>query len=394
MGRESEVCVTIDREGLKRWYREAMHRRLTELRALRRGLRAGEADARDAARAVAQALRGSGATYGYPELSTAAGLVESASNPALARHVEGLIEHLRGIAGGEAGGSAGVGAEWLVLAAGGSDEDAEQVGFADIATAWERAAARGDVGQDELERRVAEMFDLRVADLSSPSRAALRLVPEALIHSEPLLPLREDVETVTVATSDPTSLEAEDQILRMTGRTPLFAVASPGRLREGIAQVLDPEPVEDAGRAEDRPTTSPPAARPPQPENAREDRILLVDDDPAALVLARSVLEKGGYGVEEAGDGREALERLEADASISLVVADLNMPRLDGLELLWEMRARDDWSGIPMIVVTGETDEILETKLIEEGADDYICKPLDARLFLARVAATIRRSEH
>ncbi len=69
------------------------------------------------------------------------------------------------------------------------------------------------------------------------------------------------------------------------------------------------------------------------------------------------------------------------------------MPRMDGLELIWEMRAAEDWTHIPVVVVTGETDEVLETKLIEEGADDYIRKPLDPRLFVARVGATIRRAE-
>jgi len=129
-------------------------------------------------------------------------------------------------------------------------------------------------------------------------------------------------------------------------------------------------------------------------ERGEGDRVLIVDDDPGALLLARKVLLKGGYEVEEAGDGVEALERLGSEQGISLVVVDLNMPRLDGLELIWEIRAREGGPRIPIIVVTGETDEVLETKLIEEGADDYIRKPLDPRLFLARVAATIRRAEH
>ncbi len=79
--------------------------------------------------------------------------------------------------------------------------------------------------------------------------------------------------------------------------------------------------------------------------------------------------------------------------SIGLVVADLNMPRMDGLELIWELRADERRSRLPVIVVTGEVDEILETQLLEEGADDYIRKPLDPRLFLARVEATLRRHE-
>jgi DNA-binding response OmpR family regulator len=120
--------------------------------------------------------------------------------------------------------------------------------------------------------------------------------------------------------------------------------------------------------------------------------VLVVDDEGASRLLARSVLEKRGYAVVEAGHGAEALERLR-DQAVALVVADLNMPEMDGLELLWEMRAADELAEIPVIVLTAETDGVLEAKLIEEGADDYVCKPLDPRLFLARVGATIRRAE-
>jgi DNA-binding response OmpR family regulator len=120
--------------------------------------------------------------------------------------------------------------------------------------------------------------------------------------------------------------------------------------------------------------------------------VLVVDDDAAARLLARAVLEKNGHAVIEAGNGVEALARLEHEPAVGLVVADLNMPELDGLELLWEMRDAERWSHIPVIVLTGETDELLETKLIEEGADDYLSKPIDPRLFVARVGATIRRA--
>ena len=106
----------------------------------------------------------------------------------------------------------------------------------------------------------------------------------------------------------------------------------------------------------------------------------------------RTLLEKRKYRVVEAGDGLEALDVMNGNEPIRLVVADLNMPRMDGLELMWELRDVHDWEHLPVIVVTGETDEVLETQLMEEGADDYIRKPVDPRLFLARVEATIRRS--
>ena len=376
--------MTLDREDLKRWYREAMQRRLVELRGFRRDLRAGEPSAYNAARAVAQALRGSGATFGYPDLSAAAAQVESAADSAVLRMTEGLIEHVRHLSAGE-GASDSLGAEWLVLAAGGDGGEGE--GFPDVEAAWQGVSEGHNLGQEELARRVVELFGLRSADLSSPSRAALRLVPEALIRNELVLPLSEDSETITVATADPTSLDVEMELRRLTGRTPCFVVATPGALGRAVAAAFDAGATPTTGSA--RPTRK----RVSDGEDATE-RVLIVDDEPAARLLARTLLEKGGYDVEEAGDGLEALEVLNATVPVALVVADLNMPRMDGLELIWEMRASEDWTRVPVIVVTGESDEVLETKLMEEGAADYIRKPLDPRLFLARVTATIRRFEH
>jgi CheY-like chemotaxis protein/HPt (histidine-containing phosphotransfer) domain-containing protein len=375
--------VTLDREHLKRWYREAMKHRLSELRALRQGLRAGDPSVCDAARAIAQALRGSGATFGFPHLSAAAGQVESAGDAVVWRRSEGLIELVRALAAGDEA-DAHIGAEWLSIAAGGAADPAP---FPDLGAAWKSVAERAGLSADELARRVAQTFGLQPAQLSGPSRAALRLVPEALMRSRLVLPLSEDSETVTVATADPTSLELEAELARLTGRTPRFVVAPPTALRNALSAVLD----EAAPAAERAPPPSRPVrARLTRPET---DRVLIVDDEASARFLARSLLEKGGYEVEEAGDGMEALERLGASQPVSLVVADLNMPRLDGLELIWEMRATTDWAAVPVIVVTAETDDVLETRLIDEGADDYIRKPLDARLFMARVAATIRRAE-
>ena len=122
-----------------------------------------------------------------------------------------------------------------------------------------------------------------------------------------------------------------------------------------------------------------------------EIQVLVVDDDASARMLLRAVLEKKGWDVVEAQDGLDALDLMRKEESIGLVVVDLDMPRMDGLELIWAIRGSPRLSHLPVIVVTGETEEILETQLIEEGADDYIHKPVDPRLFLARVEATLRR---
>jgi CheY-like chemotaxis protein len=350
--------------------------RIEELRRLREGLAAGQSAAIDAAKRVGQALRGSGGTFGFPELSAVANLVEAAPPAATYRRVEGLIEYLHRMR--QTGTPSPVHAEWLAHAAGVESNGA----YPDIAAAWSGIAAKGGLAASALAARAGATLGLQVADLSKPSRSALRLVPEALIRSALALPVAEDGETVTVAAADPTLLTAELELTRLTGRRPIFTLAPPEELARSFVALLEVQAEDVAPRRRVAPG-----------ESGMLGTILVVDDDPGSRLLAQRVLEKSGYSVVDAGNGAEALDRLRADPAVALVVADLNMPVLDGLELIWEMREAPRWSHIPVIVLTGETDELLETKLIEEGADDYLSKPFDPRMFVARVGATIRRAE-
>jgi CheY-like chemotaxis protein len=356
-----------------------MTRRIGELRALREGVARRDPDACDAARAVGQALRGSGATFGFPGLTAAASLVEVAPDAGLTRRLEGVVEHLRGLVDGVEG-EAGIYAEWLARAAGVTDVPSAP--FENLATAWSEIASKGDLSLQQLVDRVTALLGVPQADLIQPGRAALRLVPEALMRRESILPVKEDSETITVATADPTCLRLELELSRITGRAPVMAVAPPSAIAHVIGALLDSPGLEKA-----------PARRAVVQDGGGPGRVLVVDDDASSRLLARAVLEKRGYHVVEATDGLDAVERLKVDQPVALVVADLNMPNMDGLELIWEMRASSEWAHIPVIVLTGETDEVLESKLIEEGADDYVRKPLDPRLFVARVGATIRRAE-
>jgi CheY-like chemotaxis protein len=355
-----------------------MARRIDELRGLRSRLVRGEASAFDEARRVAQALRGSGGTFGFPELSAVSQLVETAPDSETLAKVEGLIEYLRRLRADP--GSSRVHAEWLARAGGVSSGE----GFLSLAEAWSTLAASSGLGARALAERAAAALGVGVADLSRPSRSTLRLLPETLMRATPALPFAEDGETVTVATADPTSLVTELELRRLTGRRPRLVVAPPDELERALTLLLDHAP-------EDAPLRrrAPPAAT-LQAEVA--GKVLVVDDDAASRRLARAVLERNGHAVVEAGNGLEALDRLRAEPAVGLVIADLNMPEFDGLELIWEIRDAPHWSHIPVIVLTGETDALLESQLIEEGADDYLSKPIDPRLFIARVGATIRRS--
>jgi two-component system, OmpR family, response regulator len=118
-------------------------------------------------------------------------------------------------------------------------------------------------------------------------------------------------------------------------------------------------------------------------------RILLVDDERTVQTLLSYPLRKDGYEVVGAGDGREALDRF-AEQPFDLVVLDVMLPILDGLEVCRRLRAR---SSVPIIMLTAKSEEIDKVLGLELGADDYITKPFSVREFRSRVKAALRRAE-
>lgn len=116
--------------------------------------------------------------------------------------------------------------------------------------------------------------------------------------------------------------------------------------------------------------------------------ILLVDDEEAIQKLLTYPLERDGYRVVQARDGEEALRRF-AEEAVDLVVLDLMLPRLDGLEVCKRLRAA---SHVPIIMLTARDDEVDKVVGLELGADDYITKPFSIREFRSRVRAVLRRA--
>jgi DNA-binding response OmpR family regulator len=117
-------------------------------------------------------------------------------------------------------------------------------------------------------------------------------------------------------------------------------------------------------------------------------RIVLVDDDSALLDVLKLSFEEGGYDVDTASDGVDALAKIRR-SSPELVVCDVNLPRLDGFALCRALRA--EGSPVPFILLTSRDSEIDEALGLELGADDYVTKPVRTRVLLARVAALLRR---
>ncbi len=117
--------------------------------------------------------------------------------------------------------------------------------------------------------------------------------------------------------------------------------------------------------------------------------IALVDDDQNILASLSAALEDEGYSVDIYGDGIEALEGISRKP-VDLAILDIKMPRMDGMELLGNLRRKND---LPVIFLTSKDDEIDEVMGLRMGADDYIKKPFSQRLLLERINALLRRQE-
>jgi type II secretory ATPase GspE/PulE/Tfp pilus assembly ATPase PilB-like protein len=140
----------------------------------------------------------------------------------------------------------------------------------------------------------------------------------------------------------------------------------------------------------DAPRPQSPAESPPAP--APSLSVLVVDDEAVQRRLVSSVLERNGFSVRTASDGAEALRHLGAGYHADLVLTDLHMPGVDGAALLARLRAIPHTATLPVIVLTSEAEEDVETTLIDAGADDYIRKPFEPARLISRVRAGLRRA--
>ena len=123
-----------------------------------------------------------------------------------------------------------------------------------------------------------------------------------------------------------------------------------------------------------------------------KDKILLVEDEPDLLQTLAFNFENEGYEVAKALDGKEAIKFLEDDDSISLVILDLMLPDMSGLDICRRIRAADNLKDILVIMVTAKGEEVDRVVGFEVGADDYVVKPYSVRELLLRVGGMLKRS--
>lgn len=117
--------------------------------------------------------------------------------------------------------------------------------------------------------------------------------------------------------------------------------------------------------------------------------MLVADDEPHIGRIIKMKLEQGPFRVTLVYDGREAMDALERESDICLVLLDLMMPRLSGLDVLTAMRKDDRWRDIPCVILTAAGQEQQHTSAIELGANDFLTKPFSPKKLYARVVELV-----
>lgn len=114
--------------------------------------------------------------------------------------------------------------------------------------------------------------------------------------------------------------------------------------------------------------------------------VLVIDDSRAVRLLIGNILRESGLTVIEAGNGQEGLDRLADHPDVELALVDWNMPVMDGLEFITAVRARKEYAGLRLMMVTTETESDQVMRAIAAGADEYVMKPFTKDVLVAKMS--------
>ncbi len=173
-----------------------------------------------------------------------------------------------------------------------------------------------------------------------------------------------------------------------TGQTDLAEVETYLDIRVGA-----PAPAPAAGQAAPQPQ---PAAVPvgaqPRLADGKKAVVMIADDDPIMRMLLKKFIEGAGYLIREAADGEEALTAIASGIVPDVLLTDINMPRLNGLDLVKGIRETLGLLDLPIIMLTTENSDKSQELAFKLGADDYVIKPFKGNIVIARITAALRRS--
>ncbi len=231
-------------------------------------------------------------------------------------------------------------------------------------------------------RTLANAAHLPFADLKTvhPSPLAQHLVPASVLRRHEVLPLAVDDKEIRYVTATPYNLEADRAVSMSTGRPTMAMLTCRSDLLKALAA--------DSGGANHPSSSAKPSTL--RPGVSPRPSVLIVDDEATTRTLVRLLLERDGYRVFEAFNGKHALDIAGAQ-DVDLFVMDLLMPELDGYGAIFALRHQERHAATPIVVVTTEEGPIVEKQVLDLGADDYILKPFEPTNLTSRIKAAFRR---
>jgi DNA-binding response OmpR family regulator len=127
-------------------------------------------------------------------------------------------------------------------------------------------------------------------------------------------------------------------------------------------------------------------------DSVRQPSAVVIEDDEHVRYLVEHMLRREGFTVTVLTDGREAAEFIASHATADVVITDMMLPYLDGLELAQLIRAHPKWRHVPIIMLSARSQDEDVVRALEAGANDYVCKPYSPRELLARIKLRVRET--
>lgn len=339
-------------DDLKRIYRRALAARIQALDAALAALTTEPGEARSSLRRLAHSLRGSGASYGFAEVTSAAAALEESDDAGLEDRARELLAVLHGIA--EAGAARTV----LVV-----DDDPEmQLLLRAVLQAPDVQVEIAETAAAAQQRVRDERFDLILLDLLLPDADGRKV----------LLTIRD---TPGNATTPVFVLSAKSGA---HARTECFALGANGFFEKPF----DPATVAAAVSAELLRGAVPPAHPESAPHSGRD--IAVVEDDELVASILKHRLEREGFTIHHYADGTNAAAALER-GGFMLAIIDVKLPGMDGFQLLERVRSHPGTTALPVIMLTALGGERDVVRGLELGANDYVIKPFSPVELIARV---------
>ncbi|MGH9561551.1 MAG: response regulator, partial [Terracidiphilus sp.] len=263
------------------------------------------------------------------------------------------------------------------------DSHTNRMGLAEMLARWGMQPEAVDSGRAALEALEAahkqdHAFALLITDMQMPEMHGLALVQKlrdyAELRSLPVILLSSSVQPEEATQGHNLGISAY-----------LTKPVQPAELREAIVNALTPAIATRACATEEQTLA---------PQGAKGIRVLLTEDNPVNRKLATALLEKHGYAVSVAENGREALDALKQE-KFDLVVMDLQMPVMDGFEAIRAIRAAELRGGghLPIVALTAHAMQGDRERCLEAGADDYVTKPIRTADLFAAIERIMRRGE-